>query len=311
MRLRTPVLWVPVFLALTLLASPAAARDLVPTVTFVDGGGTIVSGARVFVAAPGVALRQCDIVRTGPKGLVQVEFEDGGTVVIGPDTRFAFGLPGTGAPAVGPQLLISGWAKLVVPKREAAPPHRIHTTQFDLAVDDGVAVLRHGDDGGQFFVERGSASALATGARSRPRVAVAAGQTYTRKADQDDGAVTNGADPTLVKDLPRPLRDTLPSRLAKLKARDVQAEPAADSERAEVDSWRRTVPELRPCQLDDSVRSAQETLLRAGHNVGPLDGILGPRTQSALRDFQLQHGLPRTGRLDAETLKALESVPRQ
>jgi peptidoglycan hydrolase-like protein with peptidoglycan-binding domain len=38
---------------------------------------------------------------------------------------------------------------------------------------------------------------------------------------------------------------------------------------------------------------------------GPIDGIMGPRTKAALKDFQRAQGLPETGRLDAETMTKL------
>jgi hypothetical protein len=60
------------------------------------------------------------------------------------------------------------------------------------------------------------------------------------------------------------------------------------------------VGDLSPIQ----VQRAQEQLKKAGLNPGPIDGILGPQTKAALRQFQAKHGLPETGFLDEMTLKA-------
>ncbi|MEZ5904020.1 MAG: peptidoglycan-binding domain-containing protein [Geminicoccaceae bacterium] len=49
---------------------------------------------------------------------------------------------------------------------------------------------------------------------------------------------------------------------------------------------------------------AQEILAGLGYDPGPRDGILGLRTQGALRRFQAENGLPVTGEPDA-TLSAL------
>jgi peptidoglycan hydrolase-like protein with peptidoglycan-binding domain len=38
-------------------------------------------------------------------------------------------------------------------------------------------------------------------------------------------------------------------------------------------------------------RSLQEALRRAGHDPGQVDGVIGPRTQEALRAFQQEKGL--------------------
>jgi peptidoglycan hydrolase-like protein with peptidoglycan-binding domain len=66
-----------------------------------------------------------------------------------------------------------------------------------------------------------------------------------------------------------------------------------------------TRPELQPCIAGDLVRSVQESLKREGLDLGPIDGILGPRTAAALREFQQRHGLAQSGEPDEATLKAL------
>jgi peptidoglycan hydrolase-like protein with peptidoglycan-binding domain len=49
------------------------------------------------------------------------------------------------------------------------------------------------------------------------------------------------------------------------------------------------------------VRQAQMTLKDKGHDPGPIDGIMGPRTSAAVRDFQKGENLKVNGRLDSET----------
>ena len=49
----------------------------------------------------------------------------------------------------------------------------------------------------------------------------------------------------------------------------------------------------------------QEALKDKGHDPGPIDGIVGPKTRQALRDFQKAEGLQTTGGPDADTLAAL------
>jgi peptidoglycan hydrolase-like protein with peptidoglycan-binding domain len=53
------------------------------------------------------------------------------------------------------------------------------------------------------------------------------------------------------------------------------------------------------------VRQVQQELKEKGHDVGSVDGIYGPQTQQAVMEFQRAQGLPRSGRLDGETLSAL------
>ncbi len=59
-----------------------------------------------------------------------------------------------------------------------------------------------------------------------------------------------------------------------------------------------------PLSLEQVV-SAQLALARRGYSSGPLDGVSGSQTRSAVRAFQRAHGLPVTGNLDPATLRRL------
>jgi peptidoglycan hydrolase-like protein with peptidoglycan-binding domain len=67
-----------------------------------------------------------------------------------------------------------------------------------------------------------------------------------------------------------------------------------------------TVPQLPPTGYDRNDYARIQLLLQeAGHNPGPVDGQWGPRTQSAMADFQRAKGLAVSGEPDAATLDAL------
>jgi lipid-binding SYLF domain-containing protein/peptidoglycan hydrolase-like protein with peptidoglycan-binding domain len=55
----------------------------------------------------------------------------------------------------------------------------------------------------------------------------------------------------------------------------------------------------------DKTREAQMALQREGFDPGPIDGIMGPMTMTALRNFQSHNKLEVTGTLNAETERAL------
>jgi hypothetical protein len=56
---------------------------------------------------------------------------------------------------------------------------------------------------------------------------------------------------------------------------------------------------------DSTVRSAQQALNDRGYDAGPVDGMMGPKTEAAIRKFQSATGLPKTGHLDSATIAAL------
>ncbi|MGH7835754.1 MAG: peptidoglycan-binding domain-containing protein [Candidatus Binatia bacterium] len=53
------------------------------------------------------------------------------------------------------------------------------------------------------------------------------------------------------------------------------------------------------------VKKVQEALKDKGHDPGPIDGVMGPKTQEALRAFQQSNNLKATGGIDAETAQKL------
>ena len=294
----------PVGLA-ALLASIAVSAA--PTVTIVEGPGSVVSGAAAYIATPGMRLQTCDIVRTGAQAIVQLEDEDGGQILIGPDSLFVVDLPQGGEGVVGPHFLISGWAKVTAPKRPKPLPYQINSPHFEVSTPAGVVALRVGTDGGEFFVELGDATATAASART----AVTAGHLYARKAGSGRGALADNLKNAFVQAMPRAFRDTLPTRLAVVKANNPRPRPAPDYNPSDAQGWLRSAPELQACVVSDAVRAAQQMLSKNGFDVGPIDGILGRRTSAALRDFQQQQQLTQTGKLDADTLRALDALGRR
>ena len=52
------------------------------------------------------------------------------------------------------------------------------------------------------------------------------------------------------------------------------------------------------------MRKVQQALVNAGFNPGPVDGVSGAKTVSAIESFQKQNGIP-AGKLTKRTLRAL------
>ena len=59
----------------------------------------------------------------------------------------------------------------------------------------------------------------------------------------------------------------------------------------------------------EQVRHVQQKLNNLGYHAGSVDGVLGPRTESALRRFQHARNLDTTGHIDSKTLAFLNREP--
>lgn len=59
----------------------------------------------------------------------------------------------------------------------------------------------------------------------------------------------------------------------------------------------------------EQVRQVQQKLNDMGYHAGSVDGVLGPQTESALRQFQQARTLDATGHIDSKTLAALNREP--
>ena len=68
---------------------------------------------------------------------------------------------------------------------------------------------------------------------------------------------------------------------------------------------RRSAPTRQPL-----VREAQRALRDLGYDPGPIDGVFGPRTRTALAKYQTSERLAVTGDLDAPTLERLDVYRR-
>ena len=60
---------------------------------------------------------------------------------------------------------------------------------------------------------------------------------------------------------------------------------------------------------DPAVRAAQDYLARLGYYRGPIDGINGPKTRTAVANFQTDSGLPPDGRVSRDLIARLAGTP--
>jgi N-acetylmuramoyl-L-alanine amidase len=78
-------------------------------------------------------------------------------------------------------------------------------------------------------------------------------------------------------------------------------------------SWRlgdRVLYLAAPHIRGDDVRDLQDRLATLGFNSGRTDGIFGPQTEAAVREFQRNYGIPPDGIVAARSVRALTGLPR-
>jgi hypothetical protein len=94
------------------------------------------------------------------------------------------------------------------------------------------------------------------------------------------------------KDKTREMKDKVKAKTTdKMKAKTDSADDKMDKMKAKTESA--------------DVRSVQMALKDKGHDPGPVDGVMGPRTRAALMDYQRKEGLTPTGRWDDQTAAKL------
>jgi localization factor PodJL len=135
-------------------------------------------------------------------------------------------------------------------------------------------------------------------------------------------AANNGDDGAVAR------RDAIADKLdasilvdAKLAAQTWGAKPAdqiANGNLSSLGNWRETSlsdtssspARASSAVADPSIAKAQRLLRELGYQPGPADGLMGPRTRDAIRDFQSKAGLDVSGSVDEKLLNTLEAYVR-
>jgi peptidoglycan hydrolase-like protein with peptidoglycan-binding domain len=59
-----------------------------------------------------------------------------------------------------------------------------------------------------------------------------------------------------------------------------------------------------------ALRELQQLLVRAGYNVGKVDGVMGQQSRSAVKAMQIKYGLPADSWPTADLLARMRGAPR-
>ena len=236
---------------LVCLLFPVATWALEPiaTVTLLEGSASLLRSPSRYALAEGVRLGQGDILELGDKALCQVEFTDGTIVDLAAQSRFlVLAYPGAGArsPGAGELFLLQGWMKASTPQQPARVVGRYSSPLVELSTADATAVVQVLGSEAGVFIESGEARAapISSYEKVSDAVRVKASQFLSCKKDQRCAVVARPPQAFLAA-LPRSFMDTLPSRMAKFKERNVAPKRSGEVTYPEVQDWVNSVPAVR------------------------------------------------------------------
>ena len=222
------------------LSFPLSARTQeAGTLTYLEGALRVIRGTTVLQAVEGMRLRPGDIFESADPGFAQLEFPGGAVVALGSSSRLLLlsdraGQTGGTTPAVE-LVLLSGWLKGEIKVNSGA--YRYATPALAATSREGSVVL-HAAAATEIFVESGLAAiaVVSPDGNLGNSSSTKAGQFFSRRAGKS--VITSPRpDPSFVNAMPRPFRDTLPSRLPRFAGKR-PAEPRRDHEV--------TYPEIQP-----------------------------------------------------------------
>jgi hypothetical protein len=276
---------------LLLLAALPLAADAqeIGTATLVEGGLRMIRGTLVWQGAEGMRLRQGDIIETADSAFVQLEFDGGGIVALGPSTRaFLFRYSGGRVAGANAQnaaefVLLSGWLKGESGQNPRS--YRYASPALAGTTKDGALVLHATPGSSEIFVESGSAqvAAVTPNGNLGSGTSAKAGEFLTRRAGK---AIETSSRPesSFIESVPRPFKDTLPSRLARFKGKAVAPKRDHEVTYAEIQPWltiaqawrRGFVQRFQPRLEDAAFRRAVEDHLQEHPEWDP---VLHPEKQ--------------------------------
>jgi hypothetical protein len=217
----------------------SAGAQTAGTLTLVEGRVALIRGAAQYTAAPGVGLKEGDMLAVDPKGQAQLEFQDGAILNISQGTRAMLTDIADKRGARGQTVitLLYGWAKLTHAKSKGGP-YRYVTPVAEIVSGDATAVLTAGSDSTAVFIESGAVKFYETETgRARKTVRDAKGGDFIARRGEQPATLSARPSPEFVRSMPRHFRDNLPVLLGRLKNRNVEPRLEHEVTYAEVEDW--------------------------------------------------------------------------
>jgi len=246
--------------ALLVCAGASASGQTSGIVTVAEGGVVLVRGTTTYTAAPGVAVRNGDMLAADPKGQAQIEFDDGAILNLARGAR-AFLVGPQGEPGVALQ---SGWAKFTRAKAAKGKPYRYTAPLARLSTAGATGVMRVGADACEFFIESGAASLVELSkAGSAGSGRDFRGGDFIVRREGQALAVSPRPSADFVKAMPTYFRDDLATFLPRVRNRAAGPRREHEASYDEVDVWLKASLPVRRGLLERFQSRAKDAAFRA------------------------------------------------
>jgi hypothetical protein len=237
------------------------------SITILEGEALVYRGAGRLLAAEGLPLAPGDIVETAASTFLQMELPDRSVAQLGPSTRALLdGAASRGKAGAERSLyVLQGWAKVRVPTPEGRGAGLdVRSPWAEIAAAPCTVVLHVLPAAGlTLFVESGPVRVAERGAGAAAApVALSDGALWQRKPGAR-GEIVPRATSTLLQDMPRPFRDSLPLRAERWREQPAVAKAAPDFAYADVEPWLKAEPAVRKPLLQRWKAKAKEGPFRA------------------------------------------------
>jgi hypothetical protein len=246
-------------LILALLPIPAAAPvPGIGSLTLMEGPVRVIRGVK---GVEGMRLRQGDILESSEAGFAQLEFTGGAVIALGPGSRVYILRHSADKPAASKETaelaLLSGWLK--GESVAGAGAYRYETPTLAATTSAGTVLIHASQEDSEVFLESGAATIgeVREDGNVRQPVPAKSGQFFSRHAGRNI-ATTTRPNPAFIDAMPRPFRDTLPSRLEHFAGKSVEPKTDHPVSYAEVEAylrmpaaWRRGIVDRFQSRLKD------------------------------------------------------------
>lgn len=236
-----------VILACALAGAGAShARERAATITILDGQATLIHAATRLLAKEGAAIEAEDIVETSSSSaLMRLEFDGGGTLDLGPASRVMI-RPQLASAGNGVLVyVLEGWAKLTLDKPGEQGPVLLACAPLDVTGLARELVVHVKGMEAELFAESAPVQTLVMNKAGKPEpTKVDKGAFLARRAD-GSVSVTPRPVPAFIQAVPRAFMDTLPSRLALFKGKDIKLDAGGKLSYDETQAWLNAEPRLR------------------------------------------------------------------